>query len=174
MKWKKRGKGLLSVPVLMLFFVLSENSQQKVWEEQEKHPDNPKQHLRRRGTTQLGERGWVNNQCHSRLLWEIHDLIKKICLPLECDHFSAFTGATMRKKRKKWQNSLRADKYFGKGKSFQKAVFSLRGNVWQFKMMLSEVESSHRGNDVLFAYEALCLVSIDHSIFAKLKPGCPK
>lgn len=91
MKWKKKGgKSLISVPVLMLFFVLSENSQQKVWEEQEKHPDNPKQHLRRRGTTQLGERGWVNNQCHSRLLWEIHDLIKKICLPPRVcrDHFS--------------------------------------------------------------------------------------
>lgn len=72
------------------------NSQQKVREEQEGFPDRPKQHLRGR-TVQLGERGWVNNHCHS--LWKIHAVTRWVC----GDRSSAFTQS----KKVTPSNSLR-------------------------------------------------------------------
>lgn len=54
---------------------------------------------------------------------------------------------------KKKQTLSEMTKKNWKGEEFSESTFSLRGKVWQYKMMLSEVESSHRGIHVLFAYE---------------------
>lgn len=84
-QWSRNFKGDSACQIEKKFYFcscinvisfLSENSQQKGREEQEGHPENPKQHLRRRQTIQFDERGWVKIRRHSHLLWEIHDLIK--------------------------------------------------------------------------------------------------
>lgn len=125
---------------------LSESSQQKGWEEQKECPESPKQHLRRTRTIQLIKRWWVNNRCLSHLLWEIHDLMK-IYLPPQ----SAGIISPLSRELLGWENRNKFSQrwqIFWKGEELSESIFSLRGKVWQYEMMLSEVESSHRGTDV--------------------------
>lgn len=66
-------------------------------------------------------------------------------------------------------SSLGHYKHFGR--VLQKTFFCLRGNVWHFLKSGSHKYKPQRQWFTPLLW-ALCLVSMDHSLFAKLKPGC--
>ena len=155
-----------------LISFLSENTQQKGGEEQEEHPEDHREHLRRR-TIQLSKRRWAENCWHSLVMQNNLKKYIKIHLPSNVQGSFLLLSQERSGWGEKETNSLRNDKYFGKGKRFQRAYFPCEENSGDIRWCSEEWNSIHWGTDVLFAYEALCLVSTDCSIFAKLKPRCP-
>lgn len=84
------------------------------------------------------------------------------------DHFSHFMGAG----EKKETNSLWDDKYSGKGKTIHKVYFPWEGKSGSIRwcsQMWTQAPQAMKSS----LPKALCLVSMDHRIFVKLKSGCP-
>ncbi len=166
----KKCKHFMSVPVLMTFpcFVKTANKKAEKNKKSLKTPNSISEGEGQYSSIKEGE--WridVTLTCCGK----IHDLIKNSSSLPCAGIISPLSQEPLGWGQKKGNKLSQRCQIFWKRGGLSESIFSLRGKAVNIEWS-SETELSHRGTEVLFVYEALCLVSMDHSIFVKLKLGC--